>query len=510
MKWRGVVGSLLAVTAVPAQAAWLEARTPHFIIYSDQTQNGLVHYAQQLERFDQAVRPLLRAADPALSDGSKLTVYVLHNQGEVSALIGDSTVAGFYSPRASGALAFVHRDEGTNDEQQLSGQTVFQHEYLHHLMLQNTGAPMPLWVTEGLAEFFGTAQVKPDGSVAVGYVPQYRGYDLFTDKLPLEQMLAPRGTKINTADRLQIYARGWLLIHYLTFNKQRAGQLDRYLTLIGQGKPPLDAAREGFGDLKQLDRELNSYLSTNRYVTSTVPAARIHPGPVRIRPLDPGEAAIMPVQMRSQRGVDTRTAPAVLQSAQRVAAQYPADPRVLAALAEAQQDASDNAAAIATADRASAADPRAQKPLVMKARAMLALARKNPKTTDYSALRQAISKANRIDPNNAEPLLMFYETYGLQGIAPTKNSVEGLYYAQALVPQDEQLRLAATHQLAGDGRLPEAAQMFGPLAFNPHATKATPKLQAVMTALQAGNKAEAMAALDSLGKDDKAPAKGSN
>lgn len=508
MKWRSVIGGVLALASAPAQAAWLEAKTPHFIIYSDQSQNGLAHYAQQLERFDQAVRPLLRAGDPPLSDGSKLTIYVLRNQSEVASLHGDSTVAGFYIPRASGALAFVHREEGTNDEQQLSGQTVFQHEYLHHLMLQNTGAPMPLWVTEGLAEFFGTAQVKADGSVAVGYVPQYRGYDLVTDKLPLEQMLAPRGTRISGADRSQIYARGWLLIHYLTFNKQRAGQLDRYLTLIGQGKPALDAAREGFGDLGRLDRELNSYLSGNRYVTSTIPAARIHLGAVSIRTLSPAEAAIIPVQMRSQRGVDSRTAPGVLQNAQRIAGQYPSDATVLAALAEAQQDAGDNSAAIVTADRASAADPRAQKPLVMKARAMLALARKSPKATDYAALRQAISKANRIDPNNAEPLLMFYETYALQGIAPTKNSVEGLYYAQALVPQDDQLRLAAAQQLAHDGRLPEAAQMFGPLAYNPHSTKATPQLLTVMAALQSGNRAEALAAFEALGKADAPASKG--
>lgn len=509
--WRQWVGGLVAaMAAMPAQAAWLEARTPHFIIYSDQSQNGLVHYAQQLERFDQAMRPLLRTGDPRLSEGAKLKVYVLRNQSEVAALFGDSQIAGAYTPRPSGPLAFVHREEGTNDAQQLSGQTVFQHEYLHHLMLQNTGAPMPLWVTEGMAEFFGTAQVKADGSVVVGYVPQYRGYDLVSDKLPLEQMLAPRGARLNTADRAQIYARGWLLIHYLTFNKPRAGQLDRYLTLIGQGKPPLDAAREGFGDLGQLDRELNSYLSANRYVTSTVPAARLHPGPVSVRALGPGEAAILPVVMRSSRGVTPRTAPAVLAAAQRVAAAYPNDPVVLAALAEAQQDTKDNAAAVATADRAAAADPKAQKPLIMKARALMALAAKDPKTTDFAALRQAIARANRLDPDNAEPLLMFYQTYALQGVAPTKNSIEGLYYAQALVPQDEELRIAATHQLAADGRLPEAAQMFGPLAFNPHATKATPKLQAVMAALQAGNKTDALAALDALGKEDKTAAKGSD
>jgi len=181
---------------------------------------------------------------------------------------------------------------------------------------------------------------------------------------------------------------------------------------------------------------------------------------------------------------------------------------VLAALAEAQQDTSDNTAAIASADRALAADPRSQKALVMKARAMLALAAKDPKKADFRALRKVISQANRIDPENAEPLLMFYETFVSEGVAPTRNSIEGLYYAQTLVPQDDELRFAATHQLVADGDLPAAARMFGPLAYNPHATKLAPRLQAAMASIQAGKKAEALQALESLAKDSEAESKG--
>jgi len=508
--WRKVLGGMVAaVAAMPAQAAWLEARTPHFIIYSEQRESGLARYAEQLERFDQAIRPLLHSDDPPLSNASKLVIYVLRDQGAVAALAGNAMTAGFYIPRASGPLAFVHRDE-TGDDQDLKGQNVFQHEYLHHLVLQKSGEPTPAWVTEGLAEFFGSSRVNSDGSVAIGLVPQYRGYDLFNDKLPLARLMAPPAARMSDADTLQVYARGWLLIHYLTFSKERSPQLTRYLTLVAQGKPQLAAATEAFGDLSKLDRELDAYLSRNRFSARQIPAESIHPGKVTIRTLGPAESAIMPWQMRSQRGVDRKTAPVVLQGAQRVAALYPSDPIVLAELAEAEQDAGDNAAAIAAADRAAAGNPKYQKALVMKARALMALAAKDPKKADFKQLRQTIAQANRLDPDNAEPLVMFYRTYDLQGVAPTRNSIEGLYYAQDLVPQDEDLRFAAVHQLTVDGDLAAAARMFGPIAYNPHATKMAPKLQAVMASLQAGKKADALAGMEALGKDDTAEAKGAH
>jgi len=503
--WRKVLAGLAAaVTAVPAQATWLEARTPHFVIYSEQKSAALTRYAEQLERFDQAVRPFFHTDDPELSDARKLRIYVLRDQTAVGTLAGDAMIAGLYVTRASGSRAWVHRSD-SGSALELNAQTVFQHEYLHHLVLGRTGAPLPMWVSEGMAEFFGTAQVRPDGSVMIGYVPRYRARDLFQDQLPLEQMLAPARDRMTSQDVLQTYARGWLLIHYLSFNKARGGQLNRYLALIAQGKPQLESAREAFGDLRKLNRELSGYLRQNSYTGRVVPADKINPGTVSIRPLGAGEAAIMPVQMRSERGVNNRTAPAVLQNALRVAARFPNDPAVLAALAEAQQDAGDNAAAIASADRALAADPKSQKALVMKSRALMALAAKEPKKTDFRALRQVIAAANRIDPDNAEPLLMFYQTYDLQGIKPTKNSVDGLYYALDLVPQDDAIRLVAVHQLVVDNNLPAAARAFGPIAYNPHASKMAPKLQAVMASLQSGSQDAALRSLESLGKED-APA----
>jgi len=497
----------VALTAAsPARATWLEATTPHFIIYSEQSRENLARYADELERFDQGVRPFFDKEDPLLSENGKLKIYVLRNQAAVAALAGRDMAAGFYVPRASGARAFVHRED-FNSDYELKSQTVFQHEYLHHLMLANAGEPLPMWVVEGMAELFGTAEVKRDGSLTVGKVPQYRAYDIVQSDLSLDKMLGASQARADSGEILQTYARGWLLMHMLLLSPGREGQLTTYLRLIGNGTPALDSARQAFGDLRKLERDLKAYLRQNRFSMRSISANKIHPGPVRIRTLGPGEAAILPTIMKSERGVDQRSARTVLTAAQRVATRFPADPVVLAALAEAQQDAGNNEAAIEAADTALRADPRMRKAMVMKARAMLALAEKKPAGTDFKAVRQVIGRANRLDPDSAEPLLMFYRSYAVQGIVPTKNAIDGLYYAQALAPQDDDLRMAAVQQLIADDRLPAAAKLFGPIAYNPHSGKLSVKFRAVMVSLQAGNGAQALQQLDALSKAEEGTAK---
>ncbi len=50
---RLLLAGLAALAAVqPANAAWREASTDHFVIYSEQTENSLRDFATRLERFD--------------------------------------------------------------------------------------------------------------------------------------------------------------------------------------------------------------------------------------------------------------------------------------------------------------------------------------------------------------------------------------------------------------------------------------------------------------------------
>src|SRR5436190_19790888 len=104
-----VCAALLGAAESPAQAAWYEAKSKHFIIDADQSPEDIRKFAERLERFDSAVRRLRQMGDPPLTDGGRLRIFVLKSEGAVARLAGRSDVAGFYHSRASGSVAFVPR-----------------------------------------------------------------------------------------------------------------------------------------------------------------------------------------------------------------------------------------------------------------------------------------------------------------------------------------------------------------------------------------------------------------
>lgn len=495
-----LAGAALLAAAAPASADWYEAKSRHFIIYSEQKPEELREHASRLERFDQAVRMLRGMDDPALQDSGRLTVYVLRDDMAIEELVGRRGVKGFYIPRASGAVTFVHRgrsERGRPDE--LTAQGVFFHEYFHHLMLASNSQALPMWLVEGMAEFFGTAQVTETGGVQIGRVPQHRAYGLFNlTGLTTEQMVGATTKRLDEAQRELTYGRGWLLSHYLLFEPSRVGQLDKYVNGIQQGKSALDSGRAAFGDLKQLDKDLKKYLNQNRMVARTIDGAKLTTGPITIRPLSEGESAIMRVRIRSDRGVDSSSAPDVARDARAVAARFPNDAVVQEALAEAEHDADNLTAAEEAATKAVALDPRSSKGLIYRARALMAAGRKDKAKADWKTARSYLAKANRLDPDDAEPLMLFYQTYLQEGVAPTANSKEGLYAAHQLAPQDAELRILAVEQLISDGKHDSARQLFEPIAFNPHAGDNRERYLDILAALEAkdGRKAQELLRAD--------------
>ena len=109
------VAAALIASATPANAAWYEARSKHFVIYADDRPKRLSEFATRLEQFDQAARILLRMDDPVVGDGNRVTVFVMPTAKDVQKLAGDSFVAGFYTGRVSGPLAYVAKRDDDSD-----------------------------------------------------------------------------------------------------------------------------------------------------------------------------------------------------------------------------------------------------------------------------------------------------------------------------------------------------------------------------------------------------------
>lgn len=487
----------MAVTASPASAAWLKATSRHFVVYADTDDRDLRRQATELENFDALLRHVQHLPDQPDAEFNKVTVYVLPSLSALQGLLHNTTIAGIYLPRVTGSVAFTPRVRDGEDPNALSGRIVLFHEYAHHFLLGNFAAAYPAWFSEGYAEFASTV-MKKDDAYWVGAPAQHRAYGLLLSGVSLNaaQLFAPP-TRMSDAQVEVLYGRGWLLTHMIEFDPGLGTQFKKYLTLLNTGTPSVKAASEAFGDLKELDKKMSRYLNQSRISARTIKAETLPTPTIDVRPLGTGEAALVRLRMESTRGVDAKGAASVYARAKNLAGRLEGDAVAQGWLAEMAYDANDNTGAEKAADAALAIDPRSSQALLYKARVHLRRL-VTSKSTDKDAWAEArswIIKANRAQTNDAAALSLFYDSYDMQGTAPSKGAIAGIYRAVDLVPQDQGLRFAAARQYLIDGDLPSAKAMLRPLAFDPHAG-ADNLAARLLAALDAG--ATGPAALDAL------------
>jgi hypothetical protein len=471
-KLLGVAALLLAPGL--AHAEWYEAKSTHFAVYSQGKPDKLKDYIAGLERYDSAMRVLYNVPDLGASSSSRVTIFVVPGQDQIERLYGrgGNGVAGFYDARASGSIAFASAsNDGESGVFALSAQEVLFHEYAHHFMFTAwPDAPFPTWLVEGFAEFNAPTTIDKDGMVTIGNPPVYRAWGIFSSAMPMKRLMTSTDTHRLGEDQIQaLYGRGWLLLHYLSFDKSRASQLTAYLKAVEEGKSSTDAAMLAFGNFNKLDGALDSY-ANGRLSGWRIPPKLLKVGEIEIRPLTAGETATMPALLRSKRGVDRKTAPDVAALAERLAAPYPNDAGAQNELAEAEYDAGHYEASDAAATRAVAADPKSLHALIYRGMAAMAMAVRD-KATDparWAQVRHWFLAANKLDTENAEPLRLFYESFIAAKAAPTANAQAALLYAQNLAPFDDGLRLTAANVLLHEEKADQARAMLKPLAYDPH------------------------------------------
>ena len=177
----------------------------------------------------------------------------------------------------------------------------------------------------------------------------------------------------------------------------------------------------------------------------------------------------MPLQIRSQRGVDEAEAAAILAEARVVAARHPDDAGVYTALAEAEYDAGNDAEAIAAANRAIASDPARANAYVQKGYAMFRQAQDaEDRPAAFAAAMQPFEALNAIEKDHPLPLIYYYRSFMERGAAPPENARAALEWASQLAPFDQGLQLNAAAMLIGEGKHSIARGFLAPVAANPH------------------------------------------
>lgn len=458
--------------SVPAQADWHVAESDHFVVYADDRAKDVHEFAEALERYHSAMSLLQMRENTKPSPSNRVTIFVVGSEGKIRKLAGENAknVAGFYIPRAGASRAFVPEINMRGRETDFSV-TVLLHEYAHHFLISAAPYAMPRWVNEGAAEFFASAKFEKDGGLQIGAPAYHRAAELaFAKDVSVEELIDPELYEKNKGKRFDaFYGRAWALYHYLYFNKERSGQLRNYMVGIAEGKAPRTAAIDAFGDLDTLQKEVDRYIDQRRMNVWTLDADMLPTNPVTVRQLSEGEGEVMPLRIRSQRGVDREEALALLPEIREIAAEYPRDAAVLTALAEAEYDAGNDDEAIAAADRALAIDPNRKNAYVQKG---YALFRQAASATDedaaYAAAMAPFSALNRLENDHPIPLMYYYRSFVERGEEPNENARLALEQAMQFAPFDKSLRMNAAMMQASEGKIAIARQTIAPIANDPH------------------------------------------
>lgn len=454
----------------------MRADTQNFIIYSEGNEKSLRKFAENLQRFDSTLRFRFNIANR--SDPYRLTIFLVPQASDAGRLAtgkGGSSIAGFYSATLDHSYAVSHREEGSGLGTSQAQQTLY-HEYTHHFMKRYVPIAFPAWFIEGFAEYFSTVDFTKDGLASIGKPAYRRAYGLLElPKIPAEQLLAKRPTEMKNSGQMDVYyGRAWLLTHMLYADPTRVGQLGTYMDAINKGEEAATAAAEAFGDLAQLDKDLNRYVNrpiSYRNTKEPIPLA----GTVTITSLSDAEDALLPLRLErlSAKGDSERLA-AVRADLQKLSGLHPEAAGVWYELAEADwafdRDDHDLSAVRSAVDKALALEPTHARANVLFGRL---LAKEQDKKGDYSAtawrdVRKPIALANRTNPDDPVPLYDYFRSFTDQRVRPPEIAIQGLERAFLLAPENISVRVSYAFSLANQGKYEDALKLAKTVAFDPH------------------------------------------
>ena len=270
---RAPICALLLLTAVSAHAAstpaWVEIRSPHFVVLTDSNEKQARKIAGQFER----MRSLFQAVLPnAAGDaGLPMTVLALKDRKGFTAL----EPAAYLAKGALQLDGYFLRTPDRNyillrlDSDNPHPFSVVYHEYTHFILRKAEW--LPLWLNEGLAEFFQNTEIG-DKDVQLGEPSEDNILYLRQQRLlPLKTLLAVDHNSPYYHDEQKgsvFYAEAWALTHYIqiTDSQKKTHRLGEYQRFIAQKhEDPVTAAEHAFGDLTQLQKALESYVQQSSY-----------------------------------------------------------------------------------------------------------------------------------------------------------------------------------------------------------------------------------------------------
>ena len=240
---------------------WITVRTASFTLFSNAGERKTREIGADLER----LRDALSQLSPGLALNSPVPTYIFVFRDAASFQPYERLYNG--RPLDSGGY-FLSRQLANyvaiNGNQHGDERLVIYHEYLHYVM-HNNYAALPLWLHEGLAEYYSTFQAGKDEARIGLPIPAHLLWLRQNSLIPLATLFKvdERSPEYNESSRRGgFYAESWALVHYLiSGSPERRRQASEYLRLAQAGPPTDQLFARTFGsDPAILERELRTYV----------------------------------------------------------------------------------------------------------------------------------------------------------------------------------------------------------------------------------------------------------
>ena len=243
---------------------WVEVRTPHFDVVTNGGEKTARRVADQFEQ----VRRVLQATMPNAHFDTGVPVQIMAaRDGKSFATLfpeypydkrHEQPTGVFFSGAEKNYIALR-----TN----VSGPVPFEdiyHDYTR-LILKLSYHSLPPWLEEGYANVYGSMILTDKGAKIGRPDPEDLSALWESPLLPLDLVIhVDRASGYyNSGGKPTVYsAESDALVHYLLTDAQGPGikSLERYIARVEAGTDALEAARQVFGDLNQLQNKLEAYI----------------------------------------------------------------------------------------------------------------------------------------------------------------------------------------------------------------------------------------------------------
>src|SRR5271163_3952343 len=268
---------------------WFEARSPNFIVVCNAGEKQARKTAIRFEQIRAVFRRELELASK--HESPVITILAVKDEDSMKTLLpeywvkGHAHPAGMFLDNMNQYFAAIQLDAPG-----LNPYDTIYHEYFHSLT-----APyypnLPVWVSEGLAEFYGNTLIG-DSEVGMGRPDP----DLIAELkqgglMPLDVLFKVdhNSPYYNEQNKISVfYAESWALTHYLMVGDKAAhrAMLQAYVNAMTKGATEEQAAAQTFGDLKQLQAALFAYIRNAAfYYIKAPPPPEIAAGDLQVREL---------------------------------------------------------------------------------------------------------------------------------------------------------------------------------------------------------------------------------